>query len=432
MSDIIMKCGGSSITAESDIERIARITRDDARRRVVVVSAPGKRTLDDTKVTDMLIELNETTDVSLIDKIMDRYAALGASADLTKGLREELMTRLQQRPESRLDAVKAFGEYASASVVAQRLGVRFVDAADVIKVTSDFGNAKILPESRDLLRKMSLDDGIVMPGFYGSTKEGDIATFSRGGSDLTGAYVAASLNAELYENYTDSGIKAAYPFVENPHTISELTFGEMRDLSYSGFGIFHPEAMGPVALAGVPVHVRGFRSYPEGGTYIVTDRPSNGKPVIGVAYRSGFAAVNIDRFAINEEKGVARKVLQVFENHGVSFEFMPSAVDDITLVVPEGQLGTGRDITRLYSNIRNTIGQNTAIEKQDGLACLVAVGKGIKQHASIDAEIKLALVKNGVDVYFSDMGAKRRCAVFGIAEKDGPKAVNLVYDQFVK
>jgi len=222
------------------------------------------------------------------------------------------MTRLQWpnaregAVEANVDLIKSFGEDASAMIVADKLRATYVSPEKLLVVSSDFGNARILPESEERIWALSLDDVIVVPGFFGYTRGGEVATFSRGGSDLTGAYIAAALGAEVYENYTDSGIAAAFPFVDNPRTIDELTFDEMRDLSYSGFRIFHPEAMGPVARRGIPVHVRGFRSYPEKGTYIVGERVNGKNSLVGVAYQEGFSSINISRFGMNEEKGILR------------------------------------------------------------------------------------------------------------------------------
>lgn len=432
-NSMVSKYGGSSVTSEDDLRRIARITCDDERRKVVVVSAPGRRSYGDAKVTDLLISLDESNEVSLVERVMERYGALGAPSRLVDDLRAELLTRVQQPPsEKRTDLIKAFGEYASANVVAEQLGARFVDAADVIKVTSDFGNAKILPESEELVRRLSLDEVVVLPGFYGATAGGDIATFSRGGSDLTGAYVAAALGASVYENFTDSAIKAAYPFVKNPRTIAEVTTAEIRDLSYLGFNILHPETMYPVAMKSIPVHVRGFREYPAEGTHIVADRLSNGRTLVGVAYQGGFCAVNVSRFGLNEERGVYRRILQAFEEEGLSVEFAPSAIDDVTVVLRNEGLD-GQRISGLFRRIKREVGEQATVRmERESLACLVAAGKGIRSDPGIAAEIQLDLLANDIPVYFMEMGSQRRCVIYGIHEQDGDQAVNLVYDRFVK
>src|SRR3989344_680267 len=272
MEIFIDKYGGSSITSHEDVKRIKNICDDDKRRRIVVVSAPGKRYSYDNKVTDLLIELAKAENLrrgELFKSIIERFKFIASktSQELISGLEKLLDEKISKSiisGEAYLDRLKAFGEEASARVVAEINNFYYIDPRELFLVSSEFGNAKILPESGEMIRKKlgslleKTNQIFVIPGFFGSTDKKEIATFSRGGSDLTGSYIASSLNATLYENFTDrEGIFSANPdIIENPHKIDELTFDEMRDLSYSGFGIFHQEAVIPVQKARVPIHVR--------------------------------------------------------------------------------------------------------------------------------------------------------------------------------
>lgn len=435
---IISKYGGSSITSREDIARIVRITADDQRRKLIVVSAPGKRFSDDVKVTDMLITLARTRDCDLADKVLSRYQELCPGEDI-KHLHDLLDQRLRQDlgNEAYTDSLKAFGEEASANLLARALNATYVDPRDILLVSGSFGDSRILPESGELIRQKIRGNGIfVVPGFYGYTKEGRIATFSRGGSDVTGAYLAASLDAILYENFTDrEGIFATDPdLIKNPVKIKELTFEEMRDLSYSGFTIYHQAAMEPVARKRIPVHVRSTYGYPTEGTYIVDDRISDPeKPIVGIAYMNGFCSFDIERFGLNEEMGVARRILQVFEDENLSIEFMPSAIDDISVVLKEGQLGNRNvnSIGKLKNKLHAVVGENASINFQEHLGCLVVAGKGLKGRRGISAGIQLTLAEAGINLKFISQGPRERCIVYGIEDSDKVRAVNAVYGKYI-
>jgi len=431
---IVSKYGGSSITSKRDIERIGEITTDDPKRKIVVVSAPGKRCENDTKVTDLLIELAITKNQDIFNEILGRYRELNPGKE-HKELSDILNQRIsQQLPEDAyIDSIKAFGEEACAKLVAQALNAEYVDPREIILVSDDFGNAKILGKSEQKIKKLAEKRGIlVIPGFYGLTRQRQVATFSRGGSDLTGAYIAASLNAETYENFTDrDGILAADPcMVKDPAKILEITYKEMRDLSYSGFKIFHSEAMEPVMVKKIPVHVRNTSKYPAEGTYIVHDRISNPeKPIIGVAYQDGFCSFDIERFGLNEEIGIARKVLHTFEKEGISIEFMPSAIDDISVILKQNQLkNPGSIISRLYS----LMGKGSTVTFQENLGCLVVAGKGLRGRRGVSADIQMTLAGAGVNIKFISQASQEQCIVYGISSSDGKKSVNVVYDRYLR
>lgn len=437
MDVIVSKYGGSSITCPNDFERIKKITGDDQKRKVIVVSAPGRRHKEDIKVTDMLIELAKTKDISIADKIIKRYKELVPDKSL-----DDISRLLNERIERQLDedeymaSLKAFGEEACARLLAQYLDAEYIDPLELFLVSDEFDNAKIQPISESMIAKRmgNISWTCVVPGFYGYTKDGLIATFGRNASDVTGAYIAASIDAAIYEVFTDTdGVLAANPaIIDNPHKVPELTFREMRDLAYSGFTVMHPEAMEPVARKGVSVHIRNTFNYPNDGSYILPDRISETeKPIVGVAYQDGFCSFNIERFGLNEEIGIVRRILQIFEDDKISVEFFPSAIDDISIVLKENQLR--RDsVGKIERRIRTIAGSDANIEFQERLGCLVVAGKGLKGYRGIAAEIQMTLANAGVNISFITQGSQERCIVYGIDSSDGTKAVKAVYEKYLR
>ncbi len=455
MSDIIVcKFGGSSLTCEEDVERLRKILGDDARRKIVVVSAPGKRNKKDEKATDLLIALADAQDEQkkkeCKEKILERYMQLHPAYpvdNILHALDERISADLEKRWKRNgenekmddcayLDAMKAFGEEMSARVIAQALGARFVDARELLMLNSDYGKAKILDESEQAIRKRlsGLSEVIVIPGFYGATKSGAIATLSRGGSDLTGAYIAGALEASIYENFTDKdGVFAADPeLVENPKHIKELTYKEMRDLSYSGFKIYQQEAIAPVEWKNVPVHIRNTFMYPSEGTYIVADRISNPiKPIVGIAYKSGFCRFVFERRGMNEEVGVFKKIFSIFAERNLSIEFPPPAgIDGVSLVLAQGQFSSGLEINAIINEVVHFLGKKTLYDFQDNLGCLVIAGKNLGDDLESVPTIPRALKEEGIFTrFYSDSDD---CVIYGIDAADGRKAVNVIYEKYVK
>jgi aspartate kinase len=434
---IVSKYGGTSILYLEHVEQIRRITNDDPRRKVIILSAPGKLTPDDLKVTDMLIELVKSKDPALLNVILSRYHKIYPFR--LNQFRRRLTKRLNQHLEEKayLDSIKAEGEEENARLLAKALGAEYVDPRELFVVTPDFGNARILPESDSKIRRRlgNLDHVVVIPGFYGYTKDKFIATFSRGGSDLTGSYIAKSLDAIVYENFTDrDGVFAADPkLVENPKKISELTFEEQRDLSYSGFDIFHAEAVEPVAEKGIPVHVRNAATYPAIGTYIVSDRLSDPKkPMVGVAYKNGFCSVDIAMYGLNEMLGIGWRVLKIFADEKVSIEYPISSIDDISIVFQQDQLKSQDSLGNIMRNLKDMLGTKARVEFKDNLGALVVAGKGLKGTVGVSADIQLTLAATGINLEFITQGSQQRCIVYGVKFSDGKKAVNAIYDKYLR
>jgi len=445
MSELIVcKFGGSSITSKADLEQIARIMNNN-NRRVVVLSAPGKRNKQDTKVTDMLIELARTKNKGLEDKIIERFQELTPGENIS-----ELRTELENRIDSSLsgpayeDNLKAFGEYGSAVIASKLLGFCFVDPQQLFKVTNDFGNAKILDESTNLIRttlRGLLDRQVlVVPGFYGHTEEGQRATFSRGGSDLTGAFISAALGAFEYENFTDTqGVFSADPgIVKDPKIIKEMTFKEMRNLSYSGFVILHQEAVSPVYYESVPMHIRSTHGYDEEGTKVVSERIGDTtRPIIGVAYKPGFCTFGINSFGLNDRMGVMQGVAEVFTENGVSLEYMPGGVDDVKVAVNRHQRDVefdGKMITTIHRGIVNKLRIDTKdIKFRDHIGCLVVAGKGISEDVSYFSKVTATLTDARIPLVFLPQGdLDNGHLIYPIDEKNGKDAVNLIYDKYIR
>ncbi len=430
---IVSKYGGSSVTSPEDIECIRRITNDDPRRKVIVVSAPGKRNGKDIKVTDMLIELAKKKDSALADRIIERYRQLWPMdhSQSAKELSERVEAKLS--PAAYMDTLKAFGEETCAKIVAAALGGLYIDPRELFVVTDNFGNAMILPESEKLIQQRIGNELVVIPGFFGYTHNGLIATLSRGGSDLTGAYIAASIDALVYENFTDiGGILSADPaLVNNPAKIDKITYKEIRDLAYSGFRVFHQEAMRPVERKLIPVHVRKTASYPCEGTYIVHDRISE-KPIVGVAYQDGFCSFTIECFGLNGMQSIYCSILDVFRKEHIAVEFCNNAIDDITIIVREEQCSDIHAISNVAKELYATVGKEASIGFQEHLGCLVVAGKGLKGRRGISADIQSTLAKEGVNICFISQGSQERSIIYGIASEDGKKAVNAVYGRYLR
>ncbi len=433
---LVAKYGGSSIASKNDIENIKKITKDNPLRRIIVVSAPGKRYSEDIKVTDLLIDLAKTKNKSTANKIVERYKQIwpGTNSD---ELRKNLRKRMRQQglnSDAYLDSLKAFGEESSAKALAKAMNAEYVDPKDFLVLSSDFGNAKVLPESYDKIRKLSDRKRIlVLPGFYGYTKDGRIATMNRGGSDLTGAVVAAGLCASLYENFTDvNGIFAADPhIIRNPKKIKELTYHEMRDLAYLGSKL-HPESIIPVANKNIPIHIRSVADYPKDGTHVVSERIVDPKhPIVGIAYQPGFCSFDICQLGLHERVGVLRNIAEVFEKNKLSIEYIPSAIDDISVIVRNRQFD-GKKIIDIMNEINKSVGDGTKVTLEEKIGCLVVAGKGLRGQRGISAEIQGKLARAGVNIEFISQGSQERCIIYGISEQDGPNALNALYDEYIR
>lgn len=446
----VAKFGGSSLSDANQIKKVSQIVKNDDEIGVVVVSAPGKRHDDDIKVTDLLIALHtnhvaglETDDA--LEEILDRYRDIVEDLDLDKALIEtfkgQLKDHLSQITDSDrlLDALKSCGENFNAILISQYfqkvgLSAKYMSPKEVgICVTDEPANATLLPESYDEIAKIKGFDGvIVVPGFFGYTKDDEIVTFSRGGSDITGAIIARGVNASIYENYTDqSYIYSAHPgIVKGAHAIKEVTYREMRELSYSGFGIFHAEALAPLYEVKIPIMVRNTNEPEVLGTKIVSDRDDIAEfPVIGVAGDTGFMSITIKRYLLNREVGFMRRLLSVFEEHNINIEHVPTGIDDISVLFRIDQIESEGHLQKLIDDIQYHFDPEW-IHVEHDLAMLAVVGEGMRDYIGVANRATSAFREANISLSMINQGASEISMFFSIDAGELDSAIKHLYNAF--
>lgn len=433
----VVKFGGSSLADAKQFKKVIDIIKADSDRRYIIPSAPGKRFDEDTKVTDMFIKLYELASKgksldSQIGKIKERYD------DIIKGLKiknftldEEfnaIKTELEYNPTC--DYAASRGEYLNGLIMAKYLGYEFVDPKDVIFFNEEHGLNSYKTEKKVSERLKDVTHAVI-PGFYGSDKEGQVMTFSRGGSDITGSIIAGAIRADVYENWTDvSGFLAADPrIVENPVGINMITYRELRELSYMGASVLHEDAIFPVRSAGIPINIRNTNKPKDEGTWIVESTCHKPEYVItGIAGKKGFCAVSITKALMNAEIGFGRKVLQAFEENEISFEHMPSGIDTMTVVVHEDEFVAKEQ--KVVSAIHR-LSDPDSVEIESDLALIAVVGRGMKSTRGTAGRIFAALSHANVNVRMIDQGSSELNIIIGVENEDFDKAIKAIYDIFV-
>ncbi|MEI7880040.1 MAG: aspartate kinase [bacterium] len=447
----VAKFGGSSVSDAAQILKVCSIIKMDAQRRIVVVSAPGKRRSDDTKVTDMLIACAEAklagkTGESELMAIVERYADIQRTAGIGEGIIKQIKADLQNRLASDtshrgrfMDLMKAAGEDNSAKLVAEIFRHNGVDAHYInpkdagMLLSDDFGNALVLEESYAKLSTLKDAPGIsIFPGFFGYTRSGAVATFPRGGSDITGAILAAAVKADVYENFTDvDSVFSADPrIVPNAAAIDLLTYREMRELAYAGFGVFHDEAIVPAIKANIPICIRNTNRPEAPGTQIVPKRDYKSGAVVGVASADGFCALYVDKYLMNREIGFGRRLLQIMEEEGLSYEHAPSGIDNVSVVFREKEFSTEKE-ERVLMRIRTELGADN-IDVDRGLALVMIVGEGMHYSVGVSARATTALAAAGVNIEMLNQGSSEISMMFGVQARDRKKAVQALYEAFFK
>ncbi|MED4649794.1 aspartate kinase [Bacillus inaquosorum] len=445
----VVKFGGSSLASGAQLEKVFHIVTSDPARKAVVVSAPGKRYAEDTKVTDLLIACAEQylaagSAPELAESVVERYALIANELQLEQSIiekiRDDLFTLLEgdkSNPEQYLDAVKASGEDNNAKLIAayfRHKGVKaeYVNPKDAgLFVTNEPGNAQVLPESYQNLYRLRERDGlIIFPGFFGFSKDGDVITFSRSGSDITGSILANGLQADLYENFTD--VDAVYSvnpsFVENPKEISELTYREMRELSYAGFSVFHDEALIPAFRAGIPVQIKNTNNPSAQGTRVVSKRDNTNGPVVGIASDTGFCSIYISKYLMNREIGFGRRALQILEEHGLTYEHVPSGIDDMTIILREGQMDADTERS-VIKRIKEDLQADEVIVEHH-LALIMVVGEAMRHNVGTTARAAKALSEAKVNIEMINQGSSEVSMMFGVKEAEERKAVQALYQEF--
>ena len=435
MSIVVTKFGGSSLAEASQFEKVKNIIVADTNRKYVVPSAPGKRNSKDTKITDLLYLCHAHAEMGIalddvFKLITERYVGiandLGLKVDIQKHL--DIVKKDLESGESKEYAASR-GEYLNGILLADYLGYEFVDAKEVM-IFSEDGSLDQEATDKALKGKLSTTERAVIPGFYGANKEGNIVTFSRGGSDVTGALVAASVNADLYENWTDvSGFLMADPrIVENPKAIDAITYKELRELAYMGASVLHEDAIFPVREAGIPINIKNTNKPQDAGTLIVQNTSDdNVRTITGVAGKKDFTVIGIEKAMMNSELGFCRKLLGVLEMNGVSFECMPSGIDTVSLVISDTELKNKKD--KLVEEIKRTCSPDS-IEVHPNMALIATVGKGMAMNKGVAAQVFGALSKAGVNIRMIDQGSSEMNILVGTENDDFEKAIKAIYKAF--
>ena len=439
-SRVVCKFGGTSLADASQIRKVKAIIHDDARRRFVVVSAPGKRHAKDQKVTDLLLtswhlatqRLDFSQPLGLVrmryDEIADDLEVAHIEEPIDEMARE--LEKLAAGDGSTLatrDWMASRGEYFHAVLISSFLNATFVPAGECILFREE--GALDAASYENLAARMSGDGLYVIPGFYGRDQNGRIKTFPRGGSDITGAVVARAVNALVYENWSDvSGMLMADPrVVKNPKPIAEVTYREVRELAYNGASVFQEEAIFPVAQVGIPIHIKNTNAPDDAGTRIVASRDAGGSTLAGIAGRVGFKAIYLEKALMNQQRGFGRRVLEVLETHNISFEHMPTAIDSMSVIVSSEEI-EGHESSVIGELTR--VLQPDRVESIGDLALIATVGEGMAYRVGVAGRLFAALKNAGVNVRMISQGASEINIIVGVAAEDYEKAVRAIYSEF--
>jgi len=435
MEVIVAKFGGSSLCDSEQFKKVKNIVLSDVRRAYVVPSAPGKRNKGDYKITDLLYLCHEHVEKSLpfdelFKLIQGRYTILCSELELSI----DILKHLRQLKEEIINGaskeyVASRGEYFNGLILAEYLNYEFIDAAEVII----FKKSGRLDESATydaISKRLAKVDKAVIPGFYGSSPDGKIRTFSRGGSDITGAIIANGAGALVYENWTDvSGFLMADPnIVSNPKHIEEVTYKELRELSYMGANVFHEEAIFPVKNNGIPINIRNTNKPLEKGTTILNDKLEvKIGNITGIAGKKDFTVIAIEKTLMNTHVGYCRRILTILENNNVAFEHIPSGIDSISLVLDDDLLDNKLDV--ILEEIENQC-KPDSLTVYPNMALLAVVGEGMIRTKGISAKLFSALAKNDINIRMINQGSSELSIFVGVENEDFENAIRAVYKAF--
>ena len=432
----VVKFGGSSLASAEQFKKVGAIIRADGTRRYVVPSAPGKRFSEDTKVTDLLYACYRAADQTkfqaVLAEIKSRYQEIIDGLGLTLSLEEDFGV-IEENFKNQIgeEYAASRGEYLNGKVMAAYLEYEFVDPAEMIRFD---GNGQFDAEITELLvqKRLKNVDTAVVPGFYGAKENGEIKTFSRGGSDVTGSIIAGALDVELYENWTDvSGVMVTDPrIIKDPKVIDTITYRELRELSYMGATVLHEDAIFPVRKAGIPINIKNTNAPDDPGTMIVEDTCK--KPpytITGIAGKRGFCSLFIEKSMMNSEIGFGRKVLQVLEEQGISFEHVPSGIDTMTVFIHQDEFTEKEQ--QVISGVHKAV-KPDYMELESDLALIAVVGRGMKSNRGTAARIFAALAHADVNVKMIDQGSRELNVIVGVCDEDFEPAIRAIYNIFVE
>ena len=437
----VAKFGGSSVADGIQLTKTKQIIEQDPDRRYVVVSAPGKRYESDNKITDILylckthIEHNLPYD-QLFQVVADRFMSvqinLGVKVDLLRYF-DEIRENLKQNPSA--DYIASRGEYLNAVLVAAFLGYDFVDTKDLIKF--DAKGKLLMTETDEAIRaELEKHERAVLPGFYGSLPDGSVKTFSRGGSDITGALVARAMHADVYENWTDvSGFLMADPrIVKNPQQIRKISYKELRELSYMGASVLHEDAIYPARMANVPINIRNTNAPEDPGTMITgeseaySDEGEN-RIITGIAGSKDFTVVALYKNMMSSERGFVRRILGILDDYDINFEHLPSGIDTVSVVM-SNQAINGR-IDEVLDEFRTRL-RPDSIDVFENMALVATVGHGMSFRPGVSAKLFTALAEAGVNIRMIDQGSSEMNIIVGVENKDFETAIRAIYQAFVE
>lgn len=445
---IVCKFGGTSVANAEQIRKVANIVKSNPERKIIAVSAPGKRFGDDIKVTDLLIDLADAalknSEVSIkLKTVVDRFREIADELGLDDTICEVIANDLQERiaydktvPELFIDNIKASGEDNNAKLIAEYfnsigLPAKYVSPKNALILNDLPERTYALPEAYENLKYLGkCEEIVVFPGFFGYTKSGILRTFDRGGSDITGSILAAAVKADLYENFTDVDcVFTANPKVVNdPVGISEITYREMRELSYSGFTVFHDEALMPVYKFGIPVTVKNTNNPSAPGTKILPNRPLTGRPVTGISADSGFSILYVRKYLMNREIGFGRKLLQIIEEEHISYEHTPSGLDDISVIIRSNQI-TKEAEKRIIKRVKEELHADDVYFRH-GLSMIVIVGEGMRNNTGLAARAAAAISRTGANIEMINQGSSEVSLVFGVLHNTENQILRALYDEF--
>jgi len=433
MESVVCKFGGSSVADAERIRNIRSVVQLDPRRRFIVVSAPGKRNKSDKKVTDLLYLCHELAEQDLdIDEpfhlIRERFLEIARDLEVKLDVGSLLGDLAGQiRSGASQDYVASRGEYLCARIAADFFQGQFVDAADYIVIN---GEGFILEATYKKLGSALSEEGLyVIPGFYGAGHDREIKTFSRGGSDITGAIVARAVGAAIYENWTDvSGFLMSDPkIVVNPKPMRTVTYREIRELAYMGANVFHEEAIFPVSREKIPINIRNTHYPNDPGTMIVHHRDTKDRVVVGIAGKIGFSIIFVENLLMNRQVGFGRRLFSILEAHGISFEHAPSGIDTMSVIVSDKQLKGKTE--RVLEDIRRQL-EPDRVDITSGFALIATVGEGMAYRPGIAARLFAALANAGINIRVIDQGSSEINIIVGVETADYENAVRAIYQAF--
>lgn len=432
----VVKFGGSSLASARQFKKAGDIIRSDRARRYVIPSAPGKRHDKDDKVTDLLYQCYEAASQGgsykkIYERIKGRYQEIIDGLDLKLNLDQEF-DKIEKNflNKAGTDYAASRGEYLNGVIMAAYLGYEFIDAAEVI-FFDEHGIFEAEATNRELSERLSHVEKAVIPGFYGSMQDGSVKTFSRGGSDITGSIVAKAIHADMYENWTDvSGFLVADPrIIKNPEVIETITYRELRELAYMGASVLHEDAIFPVRKEGIPINIRNTNKPEDKGTLIVESTCRKPRyTVTGIAGKKGFCSINIEKAMMNAEVGFGRKILEVFEKYGISFEHMPSGIDTMTIFVHQSEFEEYEQ--SVIAGIHRAV-EPDYVELEADLALIAVVGRGMKATRGTAGRIFSALAHARINVKMIDQGSSELNIIIGVKNSDFEPAIKAIYDIFI-